>query len=41
MWISKVKELDSIIEEQKKEITRLQDDLKVAKPASIADSKLI
>ena len=41
MWISKVKELDSIIEEQKKEITRLQDDMKVAKPASIADSKLI
>jgi len=39
LWISKVKELEATVEEQRSEISRLQDELRTAKPSTITDSE--
>jgi len=39
--ISKVKELESTVEEQRNEINRIQDELRIIKPSNFSESEFI
>jgi len=41
LWLSKVKELESTVQEHRSEISRLEDELRMARPSTISESEFI